>query len=237
MIEIDRIGLARIEWRPAFRVIRSLFPPIDLFDDIADPADWPLLISAEQKSNPRLMESIGNLDLVPPERRVGGPGSTYLMSPFTHVSPDRKSRFGDGSFGILYAGHRFETALLETVHHHARFMARTGEAAGWTSQFREILLDVAADLHDLRARDPAFALVYADREYAAAQSLGRSLKAAGSDGIVYRSVRDGEGECVALFHPDLASNARQGRHLDYHWNGEKVDLVRNAGSGEVFRVV
>ena len=42
---------------------------------------------------------------------------------------------------------------------------------------------------------------------------------------------------MALFHPDLASNARQGRHLDYHWNGEKVDLVRNAGSGEVLRVV
>ena len=237
MIEIDRIGLARIEWRPAFRVIRSLFPPIDLFDDIADPADWPLLISAEQKSNPRLMESIGNLDLVPPERRVGGPGSTYLMSPFTHVSPDRQSRFGDGSFGILYAGNRFETALLETVHHHARFMARTGEAAGWTSQFREILLDVAAALHDLRGEDSAFVPAYADSDYRAAQALAKSLKAAGSEGIVYRSVRDREGQCVALFHPDLASNARQGRHLDYHWDGQKVDLVRNAGSGEVFRIV
>jgi hypothetical protein len=32
----------------AFRVaIRSLYPPTDLFEDIADPADWVLLISAE----------------------------------------------------------------------------------------------------------------------------------------------------------------------------------------------
>src|SRR3569833_2180061 len=99
---------AEIDWHGAVRIIRSLYPPIDLFEDIADPADWPLLLAAEQKTNPRLMESLGSLDLIPPERRVGGPGSTYLMSPFTHASPDRPSRFTDGRFGILYAGDRFE---------------------------------------------------------------------------------------------------------------------------------
>jgi hypothetical protein len=41
-----------------------------LFEDIADPEDWPLLISAEQKTNPRLMETIGNIDLVPAGRRA-----------------------------------------------------------------------------------------------------------------------------------------------------------------------
>ena len=50
-------------------MIRSAFPPIDLFEDIADPADWALLISAEQKTKLRIMATIGNLDLVPPHRR------------------------------------------------------------------------------------------------------------------------------------------------------------------------
>jgi hypothetical protein len=54
------------------QIVRSIYPPIDLFEDIADSADWPLLISAEQKINPRLMENIGNLDLVPVGRRIGG---------------------------------------------------------------------------------------------------------------------------------------------------------------------
>jgi hypothetical protein len=72
------------------------------------------------------------------------------MAPFTHVSTDRPSRFSNGTFGVLYAGSRFEVALFETLHHHARFMARTQEPAGWTSQFREIVLDVGAQLHDLR---------------------------------------------------------------------------------------
>src|SRR3546814_4909700 len=73
------------------------------------------------------MATIGNLDLVPADRRVGGNGASYLMAPFTHVSTDRPSRFTDGSYGVLYVGNAFETALFETIHHHARFMARTAE--------------------------------------------------------------------------------------------------------------
>ena len=110
MIDPDTVPVSTIEWQGAVRIIRSIHPPIDLFEDIADPADWPLLISAEQKTNPRLMENIGNLDLVPQERRVGGPGATYLMAPFTHVSHDRPTRFSDGSHGVLYAGNSFEVA-------------------------------------------------------------------------------------------------------------------------------
>lgn len=227
---------ARIVWPGAVRIIRSLYPPIDLFEDIADPADWPLLIAAEQKTNPRLMESIGALDLVPPARRVAGPGASYLMAPFTHVSRDRPSRFSDGSYGVLYAANRFETALFETVHHHSRFMVRTREPAGWTAQFREILLDVDAELTDLRPPVEAGALLDPD-DYAAAQALAAGLRAQASDGIVYPSVRDPVGNCIALFYPDRARNARQGRHLDYHWDGTRIDLYRDAGSGAVFRVI
>jgi hypothetical protein len=229
--------LAAIHWPQAVRIIRSAHPPIDLFEDIADPADWPLLISAEQKTNPRLMETIGSLDLVPADRRVGGAGASWLMAPFTHVSPDRPSRFSDGSYGVLYAGNRFEVALLETIHHHGRFMALTRQASGWTSQFREIVLDVSGKFHDLRGGDPAHARVLDPDSYGPAQRLGAQLRAAGSDGIVYPSVRYAGGEAVGLFHPDLAANPVQGRHLDYHWDGERVDLYRDAGSGQVFRIV
>jgi hypothetical protein len=227
------LSVSPIHWRGAVRIIRSLFPPIDLFEDIADPADWPLLISAEQKTNPRLMETIGNLDLVPPERRVSGPGASWLMAPFTHASPDRPSRFSDGRFGVLYVARAFETALFETVHHHALFMARTAEPPGWTSQFRELTLSVDGRLHDLRgvvhaALDPS--------DYAAGQALGAALRRQGSDGIAYGSQRHPGGECAALLHPDLASGVAQGRHLDYRWDGRRVDLVRDATNGRVFRL-
>jgi len=233
----DDLPVCRVEWDGAVRIIRSVYPPIDLFEDIADPADWPLLLSAEQKTNPRIMAAIGNLDLVPPERRVGGHGASYLMASFTHVSLDRPSRFSDGSYGVLYVADSYETALFETIHHHARFMARTAEAPGWTSQFREISLTVRADLHDLRSRQTPFAACLDPDNYAAAQQLGAVLRKAGSEGIAYPSVRQHGGECVGLFYPDVASSPVQGRHLDYHWDGKRVDLVRDAGSGAVFRVV
>ena len=235
MIAPEAVPVRSVAWTGARRIIRSLYPPIDLFEDIADPADWPLLLSAEQKTNPRLMETIGTLDLVPPNRRVGGPGASVLMAPFTHVSPDRQSRFSDGRFGVLYAARAFETALAETIHHHQRFMRRTREPAGWTSQFREIVLDVRLETHDLRG-DERFASVLDPESYEASQAIARSLRDVGSEGIAYPSVRLAGGECVALFHPDLAAHPIQGRHLDYHWNGERVDLYRDLGSGEVYRI-
>ena len=33
------LPLAQVDWPGAVRIIRSLFPPIDLFEDIADPAE------------------------------------------------------------------------------------------------------------------------------------------------------------------------------------------------------
>ena len=92
MISPETVPVSAVGWPAGVRIIRSVFPPIDLFEDIAAPEDWPLLISAEQKTNPRLMDSIGNLDLIPPKRRVGGPGASFLMAPFTHTSTDRPSR-------------------------------------------------------------------------------------------------------------------------------------------------
>jgi hypothetical protein len=41
---------------------------------------------------------------------------------------------------------------------------------------------------------------------------------------------------VGLFYPDLAANPVQGRHLDYHWDGARVDLIREPATGKVFRV-
>ena len=42
----------RVTWDRYHRLINSAYPPIDLFEDIADPADWLLLGSGESKTNP-----------------------------------------------------------------------------------------------------------------------------------------------------------------------------------------
>ena len=100
---------------PGYRIIRTLRPPADLFEDIADPADLELLVSAEAKSNPRIPDEVGDLTLVPVDRRISGPTASIAMGDFTHVSVDRASRFSDGSYGVWYGGDRLEAALAETA--------------------------------------------------------------------------------------------------------------------------
>lgn len=224
---------SRVIWAQYYRLINSAHPPIDLFEDIADPADWLLLASGESKTNPRLAVSIGNLDLIPPGRRVGGPGSSYVMAPFTHVSPDYPGRFHDGSFGAFYAADGFETALFETIHHTQKFCAATRETPGWIADKRELIGRIDAVLTDIRNGYPD--LLDPD-DYAASQDFARAQKAAGSEGIVYPSVRNPGGECFAAFYPDVMSTPVQGRHLSYHWNGLTIDRIKDHGSALVYAV-
>lgn len=226
----DGLALVRVRWPKACRIIRSIHPPIDLFEDIADPRDWEALASAESKTNPRLWEHIGRLDLVPPPRRVGGPGASYLMAPFVHVSTDRPGRFTDGSYGVYSAGGREEVAVREVAHHHGKALAASREEAGWTSQFRLLVNRLDLDLHDARPHD----LYHDPDDYRPSQALGRHLRSAGSNGIVYRSVRCPGGECAAVFWPDLMEAPLQADHFDFHWDGGRVDKVRNCRTGAIF---
>ncbi len=227
--------LARVAWPDARRIISSRYPPIDLFDDIADPADWDLLVAAEMKTNPRIAESVGRLDLVPVARRVSGPGASYVMAPFVHLSPDRAGRFHDGAFGAYYAANRFETAVAETAFHKAKFFRATKESAGWLAQMRELVGAVDNRFHDLRLAK-SFQDCLAPDSYAASHALARRLRAEGSNGLVYPSVRDPGGEAIAAFWPDVVGVPRQGRHLGYHFDGARIDLVRDEADGAVWRL-
>ncbi|GJL96025.1 MAG: hypothetical protein DHS20C05_24300 [Hyphococcus sp.] len=228
--------ISHVVWPDARRIISSRYPPVDLFEDIADPRDWELLAAAEARTNPRINESIGRLDLVPPERRVVGAGASYVMAPFVHVSPEWAGRFHDGTFGAYYAARTFETAVAETAYHKGVFFKSTAEAPGWFAQMRELVGAIDNEFHDLRG-EAAFEGCLDPDSYGASQNLALSLRAAGSTGVVYPSVRDPGGECVGAFWPDVIGLPVQGRHLGYHFDGDRVDLVRDEGSGEVWRLV
>ena len=226
--------VSRIEWPDACRLVRCAPSSTVPFDDIAGPEDWARLSAGERSTDPQVSEAVGNLDLLPLRRRIEGPDADVLMAPFTHVSPDRQSRFSTGRYGVLYAGNSFETALLETIEHHERFLRSTAQAAGWTSTFQEVVFAVRADLHDMRGSD--FRSWLDAENYAAAHAIAEPLAAAGSDGIVYPSVRWPGGECVALFYPDVAADVRPGRIIDLHWNGSRVDYLRDHAEGGVLKI-
>jgi len=206
-----------VHWATSHRIIRTIYPPVDLFEDIADPADWELLTAAEAKTNPRIRDAVGNLSLVPVARRVSGPTASLVMAAFTHVSRDRPSRFSDGSYGVWYCGDRVEVALAETAHHFERFMRATGEPPG-EADYRELVCAVrgqVADCADQAVLDPD--------DWRGGQILGRVVREGGGDGVHYPSVRFPAGRALALFWPDcIELPVNQARQFRYSWDGTRM---------------
>lgn len=221
---MDAIPRHLLAWRPSYRIVSSRFPPVGVFDAVADEEDLDALHALEGMTNPRLREQLGRIELVPRARRVAGPGTTPVMAAFTHPNPDG-SRFSPGSYGVYYAARERDTAIAETVYHRERFLAHTAEPP-CDLQMRCYHADVAGELHDIRGGWPA---LHDPDSYATSQKTAVRLRDAGSDGIAYDSVRRSGGQCVAAFYPDLVAPARQGEHLYYHWNGARIAHVVVAG--------
>ncbi len=222
--------LTRVDWRPSYRIVPSRFPPRGLFDRVADPADLEATIAVESLTNDRLRDEAGDLSLVPADERLAGPGTTPIMAAFTHLNP-AGSRFSSGAFGVFYAAHSEATAVRETVFHRERFLADSAQPP-MTVEMRVYHVDVGGELRDLRADTVAARSLLDEDDYSAAQAFGGAQRAAGGCGIVYPSVRDPNGECVAVFRPPVLSPAVQGRHFGYIWDGQQItDVVTLGESG------
>jgi len=215
--------LRRVDWPQAWRIIASRYPPIDAFERfLDDPAAHDALIQLEMLVNPRLRNEIGKISLVPVEQRVFGPGAGYVMASFTHINP-KGSRFSDGSYGVYYAASDLRTALAETIFHFEEF-ARDSADPPRSEDMRVLLGTVSHDFDhvlDLPAAEQA-AVLDPDR-YGQSRVYAARLRDAGSAGIVYPSVRNPAGACIAAFRPNVVGLPVQERHLRYRWDGARVD--------------
>jgi len=212
--------IARVTWEPSYRLVPSRFPPIQLFERVADTADLDAVMAIESLTNERLREEIGEIHLVAPEDRISGPGASPIMATFTHVNSEG-GRFTDGTFGAYYAARDLETAVHEAAHHRAIFLARTQEAPG-EIDMRCYLADLDADLVDIRGLQAQRPELYDRESYSASQPFACELRARGVMGIVWDSVRKPGGECAAAFKPRALRPAVQGPHLSFAWDGERI---------------
>jgi hypothetical protein len=185
-----------LDWSPAYRVIPTRFPAVNLFDRVASPQDFEALY---------------------------GP----IMAAFTHLNPNG-SRFSDGSYGVFYCGRERQTAIAETRYHSGLFLAATNEAPT-RQQMRLYTVRAHGDVVDLRgdaiARTGLDPRILAPDDYGPGKALGRAVRAAGAPGIVYPSVRDPQGECLAALRTTMLRGCRHAAYLEYNWNGEAIDYV------------
>lgn len=203
---------------PCWRMVATRSPGVDLFQGLTDFGEWEELYEIESLTNERLRAPGGNLAAVPRDRRAYGPGSAYIMAPFAYRSP---GRFGDGSFGVLYAALDEATAMAEVFYHRTRFLRATANPKEMAA-YQVLTLKLTGNLEDLRTLrdgewydpDPA--------RYAAAQDFAAQVRSRDGDGIVYASVRLPGGECVAGFRPDRFSECRHARLVHCYWDGSRL---------------
>jgi hypothetical protein len=214
------IHLAR---RATCRLIPSRYPSVGIFDAVASAEDLEAIFELEGWTNDRISAELGVLHTIPRDEWVIGPMATVVMAAFCHPRPDG-GRFTDPSRGAWYAGFTLRTAHAEAIYHRTRELKEIG---GWFDTFVQMaayLADFDASFHDLRAR--RFSRYLDPDSYAVSQRLGSRLLDQGSNGIVYPSVRDRGGTCLACFRPRLISRVRQGGFYEYRWSGERQPTVR-----------
>jgi hypothetical protein len=216
-----------LNWLPAYRVIPTRFPAVNLFDRVASPDDFEALYALEAMTNDRLRNEIGELDLVPFDERCFGPGCGPIMAAFTHLNP-AGSRFSDGSYGVFYCARERNTAIAETRYHSGLFLAATHEAP-LRQQMRLYTVAAAGEVVDLRGGNIESAGVDArildPDDYTFGKALGRAARTAGAPGIAYPSVRDAAGECLAAFRTTMLRDCHHAAYLEYNWNGDTIDYV------------
>ena len=204
------------------RIIPSRFPPISVFEDVLDEAEFEIAYEIEAMTNDRVLDEIGDITRVPQKDRLFGPGSSPVMAAFTHIGVP--SRFTDGHYGVYYAANCLDTAISETVFHRERFLAASNEPdmeitmRVYSNQATKPLLDIRPDCYTpLKDPDPA--------SYPHPQAVAAYWRQQNHNGLLYQSVRHDNGLCVALFRPNAATPVTQGMHLRYVWSGKKQRIT------------
>jgi RES domain-containing protein len=216
--------LTRMRLTDTHRLIPSRYPPIGIFDTIAAPEDLQTILELEGWTDDRVAAKLGVIRRIPrAEWAIDRPLASVIMAAFCHPHP-RGGRFNSADLGAWYAARSLDTAHAEIIHHRTRELEEVGVLDARV-EMRDYLANMDAQFHDIRADDDAFAPLYDPDSYAASQAFAGPLRAGGSNGVLYRSVRHAGGECVACFRPLLVANVRQAAHFEYRWSGRRTPTI------------
>jgi RES domain-containing protein len=190
------------------------------------------LAALESVTNGRLIaQETGLPELDPRELVFGRAGYTFINAAFTHTRPGG-NRFNDDNRGAWYCAYEVQTAIGEVTYHLTRELEAIGRFENVTD-YAELVADFFGAFHDLRTAetgdDP---VLHTDTAiaYPPGQSLAKRLRTeAGSNGIVYPSIRHPTGTCLVAFRPDLVQNLRQGGIWRLEWQGGPSPTVTRQG--------
>jgi hypothetical protein len=206
----------------SYRMVNSKFPAITLFDDVMDEEDFDTAYNLQALTNPRMLNEVGDLTLIPMEEiPFGIPGVNYAIAPFTHINPDG-SRFSYGSFGMLYLADTVETAIVETRYHQEKCFRNVKGLHYDTVDMRCLKVTFSAELINAVSIDD----IHAPDDYTTSRIFGAKVKKSDEAGLQYRSVRNEGSTCWGLMSPAHVESAFQTQHFEFIFDGESISKVR-----------
>lgn len=211
------LPIVRLRHRTTHRLIATRYPSEGILDRVTSADDLDAVFELEGWTNDRIATELGILLRVPrDEWVVGVPLASVVMAAFCHPRPGG-ARFNSQDRGAWYSSFTLETAHAEALFHRGRELAEVGVTDA-RLEVREYLAVFSGPFHDIRdtARDE-FAPLYDPDRYEHSQRFARDLLDAGSNGLVYRSVRRPGGVCLACFRPQQVTAVRVGGHFEYRF--------------------
>ncbi len=215
------------------RLIPSRYSPnnASVLADVVHNAEYlQKIFDLDDATNDRLLAESDRFDGIGPHELVFGiPYASVINAAFTHyhLEGNRFSIYGRNAW---YAAIGRRTSQAEVIFHKTIELHEMGvfEEEG---TYDEYLSDFHCELHDLRVVGYDDKIL-AENSYMESQKLAENLFAKGSLGIVYPSVRDHSGVCIACFRPALVTNVRKGSTFLFRWVGRnKPVVVKNFNCG------
>lgn len=181
------------------------------------------LFDLDHATNDRLLTEHGLLPGIGVHELVFGvPHYRVVNAASTHAHPSG-SRWNGPDRGAWYAAREVGTAQAEVAFHATVALAEVGRFEDSVT-YDDYLSDVTGFLHDLRGGN-AYVDCLDPNSYVASQALAERLLDAESLGVVYPSVRQTRGTCVACFRPALVAGVRRGATYRFTWSGVPEPVV------------
>jgi hypothetical protein len=224
---------AQINYRETHRLIPTQYSDEIVLETLDLPAQVIANLSElDAATNERVLAERGqSLTIGVGETLQGVPEYQIVNAAFAYAGSG--SRFSDSRRGAWYAGTEIETSFAEVAFHKRRFLQDSRFTDPADYEYRDFLADFAGTFSHFEESEKMTCLEPepVPQCYGPGQALATTHLYAGSNGLIYPSVRNPVGTCFVCFRPAMVGFPRRGRRYRLRisagtaWNVDDVEQM------------
>ena len=215
------MALVREAFPRTVRLVSSARLRAAVLTPLADTADeLGLLAEIEGATSARLIAEERGLGALTARELVHGvPHAHFINASFAYAKPREPMRFNPANRGAWYAALAVETCIAEVGYHLTRALDDAGDFNAIV-EYGEMLASMSGLFVDLR-RVPDHPSLDPDPAvgYPAGNAIAAIARVGGHNGIIYPSVRQPRGTCIAALWPNVVQSVVQGALYRLTWSG------------------